>query len=190
MEIWEWTQALLGLEQPSGTLTYEHMIARGVIVYLAGIAMVRLSSKRFVGRRTPFDLVLSIILGALLARAINGDAAFFPTLAAGFLLVLLDRGFAVASFRWDGFENLVAGHTVQLVRQGRPDRENTRACHCDDQDLRSAFRRNANVGDIQEVEDAWLEPSGEISVVPRRREPKVTTLPVAEGVQTVRIEVG
>lgn len=188
MPIWEFTRELLGLDRPAGALTYEHMIMRALVIYLAGVVMVRLSSKRFVGRRTPFDLVLGIVLGAVLARAINGSAPFFPTLSAAFLLVLLDRAFAVAAFRWDGFERLVVGIPFRLVHDGRPDSEAQAACHCDDEDLRSAFRRNANVAALDDVREAWLEPDGEISVVPRRPEPRVVDVPVEEGVRTVRIE--
>lgn len=165
----EWFRSLLGLGAPPGTLTYEHMAARAVLVYGAGIAMVRFSSKRFVGRRTPFDFVLSIILGATLSRAVNGSAAFFPTILAGFVLVLLDRVLAVVAYRSERIEGWLAGHPFELVSAGNLNRRNLRRCHCDGDDLASAARLKANVPGLDDVESAWLEPSGEISVVPRAR---------------------
>lgn len=89
--------SLLGLGRPAEALAVHQVVLRGVVVYVAGVAMVRLAPRRFMGGHTPFDLILGIILGALLARAVNGNAPLVATLAVGFALVLLNRAFALAS---------------------------------------------------------------------------------------------
>src|SRR5207249_11803943 len=52
---------------------------RGVIVFIATLIMVRLGSKRSLAEKTAFDAVLIVIIGSMLARAINGSEAFLPT---------------------------------------------------------------------------------------------------------------
>ena len=70
-------------------LTFLQTALRAVIVFVATLVMVRLSSKRSLARKTAFDAVLLIIIASVLARAINGSTPFFPTIGTGFVLVVL-----------------------------------------------------------------------------------------------------
>ncbi len=49
---------------------------------VAALVMIRLGTKRSLAEKTAFDAVLLIVLASILARAVNGSAAFFPTLGA------------------------------------------------------------------------------------------------------------
>src|SRR5438874_12775466 len=89
----------LGLHVEPKNLTFIQISVRGIIVLGATLLMVRLSSKRSLAEKTAFDAVLIVILASVLARAINGSASFFPTLGAGFVLVLIHRMLAAAAFR-------------------------------------------------------------------------------------------
>jgi uncharacterized membrane protein YcaP (DUF421 family) len=55
------------------------MALRSIIVYLVTVGVARFAGKRFFGEHTAFDVVLSIILGSVLSRAINGSALFLET---------------------------------------------------------------------------------------------------------------
>src|SRR5213592_1010947 len=70
---------LLGIGTEPRELTFLQVSVRGVIVFIATVIMVRLGSKRSLAEKTAFDAVLVVIIGSMLARAINGSAAFFPT---------------------------------------------------------------------------------------------------------------
>ena len=88
---------LLGIGTEPRALTFLQVSIRGVIVFIATLIMMRLGSKRSLAEKTAFDAVFMVIIGSMLARAINGSEAFFPTLGAGFVLVLLHRLFGVAA---------------------------------------------------------------------------------------------
>jgi hypothetical protein len=70
-------QTLLGLGVEPKQLTFLQVSVRGVIVFIAALIMVRLSSKRSIAEKTAFDAVLVVIIGSMLARVINGSEAFF-----------------------------------------------------------------------------------------------------------------
>ena len=53
---------------------------RGIIVFVVTLITIQLGHKRSLSRKTPFDAALLVILAAVLSRAINGSAAFFPPL--------------------------------------------------------------------------------------------------------------
>lgn len=156
---------LFGIGASPDEFTAFQVVLRGVVVYVSGVAMVRFAHRRFLGRHTPFDLILSILMGALLARAINGDAPLAGTLAAGFALVLLDRLFAAAAYYSEGFRTLVEGRPVLLWREGKPEEDQIRRAFFTEEDLQGAVRLAANAERLEEVREMRIEPGGEISAV-------------------------
>jgi hypothetical protein len=57
---------------------------RGLVVFVVTLLIVRIAHKRFLARISAFDAVLGFVLASSMARAINGSAAFFPSLVVGF----------------------------------------------------------------------------------------------------------
>ncbi len=182
-----WLETLLGLGRDN--LTVAQILMRTLIVYLAALGVVRLGEKRFFGKSTAFDLVLSIILGSVISRAINGNAPFFPTLAASVTLVGIHWLLAALAFRSDAFGDLIKGRARVLIRDGELQWDAMRNSHLSEQDLRSDLRVTGQIEDLTQVQVARLERGGDISVIPVEREPHVVELTVEEGVQTIRIEV-
>ena len=161
---------LLGLELEPKDLNLLQMSVRGVIVFGITLVMVRLANKRFLSNMSAFDAILGFMLASVLARAINGSAAFFPTLGVGFVLVLLHRFLGKLAFHSKKFEDLVKGHTNVLVSQGKADEEAMRQHNITRADLYEQMRLHGNVEDVKEVQTAVLERSGEISVVHAKKE--------------------
>src|SRR6195256_6861140 len=105
----------LGLGAQPKDLTFVQISLRGIIVFLATLAMVRLGHKRSLSRKTAFDAVLLVILASVLSRAINGSAAFFATLGGGLVLVLLHRLLALIAFHWHTFGCLIKGRPKLII---------------------------------------------------------------------------
>lgn len=186
-EIWKTISQVLGLDV--GDLTLWHMAIRAAVVYVAAILMMRLGKKRFRGENTAFDLILGIILGSVVSRAITGQSPFFPTLGAAFVLVGLHWLFSWLSFHFDSFGTFVKGNHRTLIRGGEILWDEMQASHITENDLLGALRSEANVADPHLIEEARLERSGNISVIPKDSEPKVLEVAVAGGVQTLRIQL-
>lgn len=83
---------------------------------------------------------------------------------------------------------MVKGDALRLVRDGEIDAGAMRRAQIGGRDLEEALRSDGHVADVSEIGDAYLERSGRISIVPRRRAgPRVVDVEVAGGVQTVRL---
>jgi uncharacterized membrane protein YcaP (DUF421 family) len=175
----------------SDDLTVWQMGLRALIIYMIAILLVKLGDKRFMGKNTAFDMILAIILGSVLSRAVTGNAPFFPTIGAGILLVGLHWLFAVIAYHSEWFGRLTKGSARVLVKDGEIQWENMRKSHISKKDLEMALYSQGDVTDPAEVKIARFERSGEISVIPRAREQKlrVVEINVREGVQTVRLEL-
>ena len=180
---------LIGLGEEH--LTVWQMPIRALIIYVTAILLVRVGQKRFMGKNTAFDVILGIILGSVLSRAITGNAALFPTIAASAMLVGVHWLFSVASFHFDFFGTIVKGREKTLIKDGEIQWDNMRSSHISRNDLEMALRNSGRVTDPAEVQEAHFERSGDISVIPRVKEKglKMAEITVHDGVQIVRIEL-
>jgi uncharacterized membrane protein YcaP (DUF421 family) len=161
----QFVQALLGLGAEPKELTSLQVLIRGVIVFVATLIMVRLSSKRSLAEKTAFDAVLIVIIASVLSRAINGSAPFFPTLLVGFVLVVLHRLFAVGAYFSHAFGILIKGNAVVLVENGKLQRRIMRLNHISEHDLEEDMRLDAGTEDLSKIKVARVERSGDISFI-------------------------
>lgn len=182
-------QALLGIGLEVDEVNALQMALRTIVIYSASVALVRLGSSRFLSESTAFDVVIGIMLGSIMSRAINSSAPLVPTLAAGATLVAMHRLLAYISFHTDWFGNLVKGNPILLIENGEIRPEGVRRENLSRQDMNEALRLQGQVTDLQKVRLAYRERNGRISVITQPSEPRVVIVPVEEGVQTVRIEL-
>jgi uncharacterized membrane protein YcaP (DUF421 family) len=158
---------LLGLGRGAGDLTFLQISLRGVVVFAAALVIVRCGDRRFLSQKTAFDAVLGFILASMLARAVNGTAAFFPTLGGGFVLVVLHRVLAYWSRRSHAFGLLIKGRSDVIVRDGTLDEIAARRNRLSEHDVLEDLRLNGSVAETRDVVLAVLERNGHISVVRR-----------------------
>ena len=163
--LWNFLETLLGLSVEPKNLTFVQISLRGIIVFIAALAMVRLGHKRSLSHKTPFDAVLLVILASVLSRAINGSAAFLATLGGGVVLVLLHRLFAHLAYYSHGFGILVKGKPDIIVRDGECDFRMMRRNHISTHDLEEDLRLDAHLDDLSKVRLARVERSGNISFI-------------------------
>jgi uncharacterized membrane protein YcaP (DUF421 family) len=179
---------VLGLDEDS--LSAGQMALRAAIVYAVALAYVRLGDKRFLGKNTAFDVVIAIMFGSVMSRAITQATEFVPIMVGGGVLVALHYVVALVTFRSDRIGNLVKGNERRLISDGEIQWDQMAAAHVTERDLRGALRAQAQLEDVGEVRVAHLERSGDISAIKRQEGTRVVSVDVADGVQTVRIEIG
>jgi uncharacterized membrane protein YcaP (DUF421 family) len=159
----------LGLGLDATALTFTQISLRGIVVFMAALVIVRCGDRRFLSQKTAFDAVLGFILASMLARAVNGTAAFFPTLGGGLVLVLLHRVLAYWSRGSHTLGLLIKGRSDVIVRDGQVDDDLVKRSRLSEHDLLEDLRLHGNVGDVRDVALAVFERNGHISVVRRER---------------------
>jgi uncharacterized membrane protein YcaP (DUF421 family) len=162
--------SILGLERSPAQLTFTHMALRGVIVFLAGILFLRLGARRGLARNAGFDVLLSIVLGSVLSRGVNGQASFWPTLGASAVLVGLHQLLGLVGSRVHFVSRLLKGEARVLIKNGSIDLVALRKSLMSHDDLDENLRIHGNTAQVQDVAEARLERSGQISVVMKAKE--------------------
>jgi uncharacterized membrane protein YcaP (DUF421 family) len=162
-DIGSWIIWALGLNEEE--LGVRHMVVRAIVVFAIAVTIVRLGEKRFISENTAFDVILGVMLGSVVSRAITGQSPFVPTLCAAFVLVGLHWLLAQIAFRSSRFGTLIKGNTRVLIRDGSVDWDAMSRSNLSRDDLLGALRLQASLSDWEKVKEARLERNGEISVI-------------------------
>lgn len=158
----DWQRLLWGTD-PAGF--YLEIGFRSLVMYLALLALLRLLSKRTLTQLSVLEFGLVIVLGSA-----AGDPTFYQEIPLGHgLVVLLVVVAAQCFYTWltrsfEAVETTLQGRTVELVREGcilLAELEKGKLSH---EELFELLRMN-EVRQLGEVEHAYLEQNGEVSVL-------------------------
>jgi uncharacterized membrane protein YcaP (DUF421 family) len=150
----------------NGNASALQLCARALILFVVGIAYFRIAGRRTFSQASPLDIMVAIVVGSNLSRAMTGKAPFWPTLAATLVLVVLHRLLAMATLRWNLLASIIKPRPTVLVRDGKADEKAMRRHGISHDDLLEGLRMEK----IERVEDArlaTLEGGGKISVSPK-----------------------
>jgi uncharacterized membrane protein YcaP (DUF421 family) len=183
-------EQLLALGRDVGDVGVAAMVLRTIAIYAFTLTVVRVASSRLLSKATPFDFIVSILLGSIMSSAINGSAPFVPTLGAGATLLCMHWLFAQVAVHTGWFGVLVKGSRIMVIEDGQVLEDGLREASMTRADLKQALRLEVNHDDPSRIRSAHLERNGDISIVPYRREPRVVDVAVEGDVQIVRIDLG
>lgn len=138
--------------------------ARGVLVYVAMLVVIRILGKRTIGNFTAFDLLVALMLGEVVDEIIYGDVSIAQGLVAIVVVAAAKYVTAWLTF-WDhGLNKILEGTPTEIVRHGEFVREGMREELMNEKEVLATLRLQG-VADMREVERAVLEVDGEVSVI-------------------------
>ena len=147
-----------------GQVSAAQECARAVVVFAYGLAVVRLAGRRVFGKWAALDIIVSIVIGSNLSRALTGSVPLWGTLAATTLLMALHWVLSHAAARSAVLSHLLEGGAAQLGKAGELDGDALKRHAVSEADLNEALR-TAGLMDAKDARLILLEPSGKISVL-------------------------
>lgn len=137
---------------------------RVTIMYLYALTLVRISGKQSLGQLTAMDFVVTLIIGDLFddvfwveVPAVQGLVAFATIVLAHMLVTFI-------SSRNTQFYRLTTSPERLLIEDGRLVQENLARERMRADDVLSDLRIRGEEH-LREIQEAWLEPSGQVSVI-------------------------
>lgn len=150
------------------------MVVRGTAMYWLLFGLFRFAIGRRVGSVGMADILILVIVADAAQNAMAGE---YSTVGDGAILVGTLIGWTMFSdwlaYRFPAVQKLLEPPPLLLVRRGRLMPRNLRAELITESELRSKLREKG-VADLAEVERAYIESDGEISVI---RRPRATSAP-------------
>lgn len=150
-------------------LTMLQMTCRAVVIFFIAFILLRIAGVRTFGKTSAFDVVLSILLGAILSRAVTAASPFWATVAAAAVLVLLHRLFAILSASSRFFSSFLEGRHRELYDGKNINRKNLKRSSLSDADLMQGIREMANTDSLDGIEKVYLENDGKITVIKKKQ---------------------
>ncbi len=158
------------------------IVFRTVVMYVYTIFLARLVGKGGIGQIGPFEFVLVIAVGSAAGDPmIYPDVALLHGIAAITVVILLHRLTTAVLNRHRRLEHRLEGEPLLVVDNGTVREEQLGAGALTKREL-FALLRQAGIRHTGEIEYAWFEPSGHLSVFRRRGAGEAEA--EAEGVST------
>jgi len=149
-------------------LTIFQMCNRGVVVFIVALILIRVSGRRSFGQHTALDNIISILLGAVLSRAVAGASPFFPVIACSFVVVMLHRVLCWLAIRNTFINSLLKGDKIVLFENGKLRKENLKKALVSEEDIMQGIRTSALTDKLEKVEKIYMESNGEVSVIEKQ----------------------
>lgn len=143
-------------------------ILRGAATYLAVWLIFRLAGKRSLAQITTFDAVLLLIISETTQSAlIDHDDSFTNSVLLILTMLGLDVLFSCVKQRWPVADRIVDGVPLLIVNRGVLCREAMQKERIDEQDILHAARDRQGLANMDQIQYAILERTGEITIVPK-----------------------
>jgi len=142
---------------------------RAFVMFFITLVLIRVAGMRAFGQKSAFDMIIVIMLGAILSRAVTGDSAFWPTITAGAVLAIVHRLLGWLSMYNETIGRLVKGSKIILFKDNKLIRKNMMRCCVSQKDLQEEVRLILNETTMDNVEEIFMERSGKISIVKKRK---------------------
>lgn len=137
---------------------------RAVLVYVVFLIIIRLLGKRTVGNITPFDFLVALMLGEVVDEIIYGDVNLVQGFTAVVVIALLHWLNSWFGFKFPTFQQLTAGKSTVLIKNGQLQRDGMAKERMDEDEIWEELRLK-EIDDLAEVKEARLETTGQVSVL-------------------------
>ncbi|WP_442483045.1 DUF421 domain-containing protein [Aeoliella sp. SH292] len=140
------------------------LILRGTFMYIALLAALRVLVRRHIGSMSLMDLLLMVLIAD---AAQNGMADEYRSLTEGAVLCgtlfAWNYLFDWLSYRYKWFQRILEPAPLPVIQNGKMLRRNMQRELITKDELQSQLREQG-VHDVSEVEFAFIEPDGGVSV--------------------------
>jgi uncharacterized membrane protein YcaP (DUF421 family) len=156
-----WDVTLFGT---TGHVNWLQESGRAILLFAYGLAAVRLVGRRVFGKWAALDIIVSVIVGSNLSRALTGSAPLFGTIVATSVLLALHWLLAQGAARWKALSRILEGSPIRLLKAGQLDFDKKLRWSISTADVEEALR-GAGLEQLGAAREIVLEPSGKLNVL-------------------------
>ena len=144
------------------------LIARGSLLYIAILLLMRFMLRRSAGELDRMDLIFLLLLSEAAQPAFGDYRSLADSLVVIVTLMVWNYVLNAVSYHVPLVERLLAPSPLQIVRDGRMLRRRMRREYITEEELMRSLREQG-IDDLKDVHAAYVESDGAISVVDHRK---------------------
>lgn len=146
------------------------MAVRAGLMFFIALLLIRLGGMRIFGKKSAFDTIIVIMLGAVLARGIVGASDYWATVAASAVMIGINRLLAWLSEKFTVVNNVIKGKPLVIYESGEINWEHMRMSSLTRSDLMESLRLETEKESLSDIDKAYMETNGRISFIVKRSE--------------------
>jgi len=146
------------------------MSMRAFAMFFIMLILIRFTGRRAFAKKSSFDNIIVIMLGAVLARGVVGASPFWSTVAASIVMVIMHRITAWLAVKNKPVEKLIKGEYISLYNQEKFVDNNLTRTGISKNDLHESLRLETKKDSLEDIESAYLETNGRISFILKKEE--------------------
>lgn len=164
------------------------IIIRTVVLYWIILGILRIMGKREVGELSIFDLVVFLLIAEVAAFALDDpDSNFIHALIPMIMLLIIQITVSYCSLKSKKFRDTMEGIPSIIMKDGIIIEKEMRKQRYNLDDLLQQLREQ-QIGSVQTVSYAFLEPSGNLSVFKKESEQYVFPLIIDGDIQVDHLQ--
>ncbi len=165
------------------------VVIRTLVVYGVALVIIRIAKRRFMGGYSTFDILLGFIVGSIMAKALVGQLSLINMTIIVVVLTALHWLLALIAFHSQDVGDVIKNTNRKLIIDGEIQEAALEKSKIGENDLMQAVRAQANLDSLDDVKVAYLERGGNITVIPKPKEPSIVSTHIEDGVKEIRIVI-
>ena len=143
------------------------IVLRASVAFVFVFVVLRVMGRRELSTLEPFDVILLVVIGDLVQQGVTqSDMSVTGMILAVGTFGLLVIVTSWLSFRWKAARKVLEAAPIVILEHGRAVERNLRAERLTLEEVASAARIQ-QIASLEDVEWAIVEPSGQISFIPK-----------------------
>jgi uncharacterized membrane protein YcaP (DUF421 family) len=143
------------------------IVLRAAAAFVLVFLLLRVTGRRELSTLEPFDLILLVVIGDLVQQGVTqSDMSFTGLVLAVGTFTVLAVATSWLSYRFKAMRKVLEAAPLVVVEHGKPIEHNMRAERLTLEEVAEAARLQ-QVASLEDVEWAIIEPTGQISIIPR-----------------------
>ena len=143
------------------------IVLRAAAAFALIFVLLRVTGRRELSTLEPFDLILLVVIGDLVQQGVTqSDMSFTGLVLAVGTFTVLAIFTSWLGYRFKAMRKVLEAAPLVVVEHGKPVEHNMRAERLTLEEVAEAARLQ-QVASLDDVEWAIIEPSGQISIIPR-----------------------
>jgi uncharacterized membrane protein YcaP (DUF421 family) len=143
------------------------IVLRAAAAFVFIFLLLRVTGRRELSTLEPFDLILLVVIGDLVQQGVTqSDMSFTGLVLAVGTFTALAVSTSWLSYRFKAMRKVLEAAPLVVVEHGKPIEHNMRAERLTLEEVAEAARMQ-QIASLDDVEWAIIEPTGQISIIPR-----------------------
>jgi uncharacterized membrane protein YcaP (DUF421 family) len=144
------------------------MLLRSLIVLITTIVIIRLGKRKFLGKNSALDIILAVMIGSITSRAINGSGYLFSTMLTVAFLIGCHAFLSYITLKSNKLAVFLEGSGIQIVKKGVLNEKVMSDTSLRKEEVLEAARLHGKLKELSQIDEAFLEANGSISIIPKK----------------------